>query len=103
MLPDLSGDARPSSADATAARAASLMAYAVAVAGALGATLSLREGDAVAALLVLTSTLGIAALLAATGTLLKALRDIERRLRTLERQDRRTDPGAPAPTDSTSR
>jgi hypothetical protein len=78
---------RPSSGDATAARAASLMAYVVAVAGALGATLSLRQGDVVAALLVLTSTLGVAALLAATGTLLRALRDVERRLRALERRD----------------
>jgi len=88
MPPD-SGDTRPPSADATAARAASLMAYTVAIAGALGATLALREGDVIAALLVLTTTLGVAALLAATGTLLKALRDVERRLRALERQDRR--------------
>jgi hypothetical protein len=85
MPHDPYGADRPSSADATAARAASLMAYVVAVAGALGATLSLREGDVVAALLVLTSTLGVAALLAATGTLLRALRDVERRLRALER------------------
>jgi hypothetical protein len=86
MPSDPSEADRPSSADATAARAASLMAYVVAVAGALGATLSLREGDVVAALLVLTTTLGVAALLAATGTLLRVLRDIERRLRALERQ-----------------
>jgi hypothetical protein len=86
MPHDPYGADRPSRADATAARAASLMAYVVAVAGALGATLSLREGDVVAALLVLTSTLGVAALLAATSTLLKALRDVERRLRALERQ-----------------
>jgi hypothetical protein len=86
MPDDPYGADRPSSADATAARAASSMAYVVAVAGALGATLSLREGDVVAALLVLTSTLGVAALLAATSTLLRALRDVERRLRALERQ-----------------
>jgi len=86
MPRDLSRADRPSTADATAARAASLMAYVVAVAGALGATLSLREGDVVAALLVLTTTLGVAALLAATSTLLRALRDVERRLSGLERQ-----------------
>jgi hypothetical protein len=76
---------RPSSADATAARAASLMAYVVAVAGAFGATLSLREGDIMSAVLVLSTTLGVAALLAATATLLRALRDVERRLLALER------------------
>jgi len=69
---------------ATAARAAIIVAYAVALVGAGGATLSLREGDLVAALLVLTTTLGVAALLAATGTLLRGLRDVERRLRRLE-------------------
>jgi hypothetical protein len=69
---------------ATAARAAVIIAYAVALVGAAGATLALREGEVVAALLVLTSTLGVAALLAATGTLLRGLRDVERRLRRLE-------------------
>jgi hypothetical protein len=85
MTRDPLRDDRPSGADATAARAASMMAYVVAIAGALGATWSLREGDVVAALLVLTTTLGVAALLAATGTLLRTLRDIERRLAGLER------------------
>jgi hypothetical protein len=66
------------------ARAAVIIAYAVALVGAAGATVTLREGEVVAALLVLTSTLGVAALLAATGTLLRGLRDIERRLRALE-------------------
>ena len=87
-MPHDSSDAtRPSNADATAARAASGMAYAVAVAGALGATRALREGEVVASLMVLTTTLGIAALLAATSTLLRALRDIERRLHQLEQSD----------------
>jgi len=87
MPSDPPTDGRPTDSDATAARAATMMAYIVAVAGALGATLSLREGDLVAALLVLTTTLGVAALLAATGTLLRALRRIEHRLRALERRD----------------
>ena len=93
-MDNLPGDGRPTHAvsDATAARAATMMAYVVAVAGALGATLSLREGDIVAALLVLTTTLGVAALLAATGTLLRALRRIEVRLRVLERRDPDSDP-----------
>jgi hypothetical protein len=67
-----------------AARAAGIMAYAVAVVGAGAATLALRAGDVVPAVLVLTTTLGVSALLAATGTLLRALRDIERRLRRIE-------------------
>jgi hypothetical protein len=77
-------DVRPATADATAARAATIMAYVVAVAGAAGATLSLGSGDVVAAALVLSSTLGVAALLAATSTLLRSLRDVERRLRRIE-------------------
>lgn len=68
----------------TAARAALIVAYAVALVGAGAATLSLREGELVTALLVLTTTLGVAALLAATGTLLRGLRDVESRLRRLE-------------------
>jgi DNA-binding PucR family transcriptional regulator len=75
---------RPAGADATAARAATIMAYVVAVVGAFGATLSLREGEVVAAVVVLTTTLGVAALLSATGTLLRTLRAVERRLRALE-------------------
>lgn len=67
-----------------ASRAAVILAYAVALVGAGGATLALREGEVVAALLVLTTTMGVAALLAATGTLLRGLRDVERRLRRLE-------------------
>ena len=66
------------------ARAAVIIAYAVALVGAAGATLALREGEVVAAMLVLTPTLGVSALLAATGTLLRGLRDVERRLRALE-------------------
>jgi NAD/NADP transhydrogenase alpha subunit len=67
-----------------AARAATLMAYVVAVVGAGAATLSLRAGETIPAVLVLTTTLGVAALLAATGTLLRGLRDVERRLRRIE-------------------
>jgi len=76
------GTGRPGSA--TASRAATLMAYVVAVVGAAAATLALREGELTDAILVLTTTLGVAALLAATGTLLRALGDVERRLARLE-------------------
>jgi hypothetical protein len=67
-----------------AARAATLMAYVVAVVGAGAATLALRAGELVDGVLVLTVTLGVAALLAATGTLLRGLREVERRLGRLE-------------------
>lgn len=79
-----SGGSDGNATSATAARAAVIIAYAVALVGAAGATVALREGEVVAALLVLTSTLGVSALLAATGTLLRGLRDVERRLRALE-------------------
>lgn len=69
---------------ATAARAATGMAYVVALVGAGAATWSLRSGAVVDAVLVLTVSLGVTALLAATGTLLRALRDIERRLTSVE-------------------
>lgn len=69
---------------AMAARAATLMAYVVSLVGAGAATLALRAGELVPAVLVLTTTLGVAALLAATGTLLRGLRDVEQRLRRLE-------------------
>jgi hypothetical protein len=68
----------------TAARAAVLIAYAVGVVGAGAATLLLRDGAIADAVVVLATTLGVAALLAATGTLLTALRDVERRLRDVE-------------------
>ena len=80
---------RPESPAGIAARAALIVAYAVALVGAGAATLSLREGEVVDAVIVLTTTLGVAALLAATGTLLRGLRDVERRLGRLE--DRRSD------------
>ena len=86
MPRDPHGAERPSDADDRAVRASTAMAYIVAVAGALGATVALREREFITALLVLTTTLGVAALLAATGTLLRALRDIERRIRMLEQQ-----------------
>ena len=69
---------------AVAARAATGMAYVVALVGAGAATWALRSGDAVEAILVLTVSLGVTALLAATGTLLRALRDVEVRLRHIE-------------------
>lgn len=71
-------------ASTVAARAAVIVAYAVALVGAGAATLALRDGDVVSAALVLTTSLGVAALLAATGTLLRGLRDIERRLGRVE-------------------
>jgi len=71
-------------ASTVAARAAVIVAYAVALVGASAATLALRDGDVVSTALVLTTSLGVAALLAATGTLLRGLRDIERRLGRVE-------------------
>jgi len=67
-----------------AARAATLMAYVVALFGAGTATLMLRIGDLLPAVLVLTTTLGVAALLAATATLLRGLGAVERRLDRIE-------------------
>lgn len=69
---------------AVAARAATIVAYAVALVGAGAATLALRDGDPVSGALVLTTSLGVAALLAATGTLLRAIRAVEQRLARLE-------------------
>jgi fatty acid desaturase len=83
--PGMQTDTRPTS---VAARAATLMAYVVALVGAGAATLALRSGEVVPAVLVLTTTLGVAALLAATGTLLRGLEDVEARLRRLEDQVR---------------
>ena len=60
------------------------MAYVVALVGAGAGTLALRSGAVVEAILVLTVSLGVTALLAATGTLLRALRDVEARLRRVE-------------------
>ena len=61
-----------------------MMAYVVALVGAGAATLLLRDADVAASVLVLTTTLGVAALLAATGTLLRGLGEVERRLRRIE-------------------
>jgi hypothetical protein len=69
---------------AVAARAAALMAYVVGIVGAGAATLALRGGELVDATVVLTVSLGVAALLAATGTLLRAIEGLERRLRRIE-------------------
>lgn len=69
---------------AVAARAATLMAYVVGIVGAGAATLALRSGAVVDAALVLAVSLGVAALLAATGTLLRGIERLERRLRRIE-------------------
>jgi Mg2+/citrate symporter len=69
---------------AVAARGSAVMAYVVALVGAGAATWALRAGELIPAVLVLTTTLGVAALLAATGTLLRGLREVERRLRRIE-------------------
>ena len=69
---------------AVAARAATGMAYVVALVGAGAATWTLRAGEVVEAVLVLAVSLGVTALLAATGTLLRGLRDVETRLRRVE-------------------
>lgn len=69
---------------AVAARSATLMAYVVAIVGAGAATLTLRDGAIADTVLVLATTLGVAALLAATSTLLRGLRDVERRLTRIE-------------------
>lgn len=69
---------------AVAARAATGTAYVVALVGSGAAAWALRSGDVVEAILVLTVSLGVTALLAATGTLLRALRDVEARLRRVE-------------------
>lgn len=76
---------------ATATRAATIMAYAIALVGAGGGTLALRDGDLPAALIVWTTSLAVAALLSGLGTLLRATRDVTRRLTRLERRiDRAT-------------
>lgn len=69
---------------AVAARAAVIVAYAVALVGAAAATIALRDGQIATGVLVLTTSLGVAALLAATGTLLRGLRDVEHRLARIE-------------------
>lgn len=74
---------------AVAARAAVIVAYTVAIVGAAAATWALREGDVGGAVVVLATSLGVAALLAATGTLLGALRDLDRRLARIEEELRR--------------
>ena len=75
-----------------AMRAATGLAYAVALAGAGGATLALRDGAIADAVLLLVVTLAVAALLAAVSTLLRSLARIEARLARLEVRDAGTDP-----------
>jgi hypothetical protein len=79
-----------------ATRAATGLAYAVALAGATGATLALRDGALVDALVLLVVTLAVAALLAAVSTLLAALQRIEGRLARLEVPDPGRDPSGAA-------
>jgi len=82
-------DGRPSDPRSTggptvAARATTILAYAVALAGAGGATLALRAGDLAGALIVLTTTLAVAATLVGVGTLLRELERVTVRLTAIE-------------------
>jgi hypothetical protein len=79
-LQNPSGPSEPGRDLGIATRAATGLAYAVALAGAAGATLALRDGEIVAALVLLVVTLAVAALLAAVSTLLRSLERIEARL-----------------------
>jgi hypothetical protein len=69
-----------------AARAATSLAYAVALVGTGGGTLSLRDGDLATALIVWTTSLAVAATLVGMATLLRAIRGISRRIDDLERE-----------------
>jgi hypothetical protein len=72
-----------------AARAATILAYAVAVVGTGGGTLSLRSGDLATALIVWTTSLAVAATLVGMATLLRAVEHLSQRMATLERSLRR--------------
>jgi hypothetical protein len=72
-----------------AARAATILAYAVALVGTGGGTLSLRAGDLATALIVWTTSLAVAATLVGMATLLRAVEHLGRRLSALERDLRR--------------
>jgi hypothetical protein len=69
-----------------AARATAILAYGVGLAGAGGATLSLRQGDLATALLVLTTTLAVAATLVGVGRLLTEVRALGARLAEIDRR-----------------
>lgn len=84
-LQNATGSSDPRRDLGIARRAATGLAYAVALAGAAGATLSLRGGEFTDALVLLVITLAVAALLAAFSTLLRSLDRIEARLARLER------------------
>jgi hypothetical protein len=68
-----------------AARAATLLAYAIALVGTGGGTLSLRDGDLATALIVWTTSLAVAATLVGMATLLRAVEGLSRRLAGVER------------------
>lgn len=70
---------------AVAARAATSLAYAVALVGTGGGTLSLRDGDLATALIVWTTSLAVAATLVGMATLLRAIEGLTRRIAGLER------------------
>jgi hypothetical protein len=72
-----------------AARAATILAYAVALVGTGGGTLSLRAGDLATALIVWTTSLAVAATLVGMATLLRAVDALARRMTLLERSLRR--------------
>jgi len=72
-----------------AARAATILAYAVALVGTGGGTLSLRAGDIATALIVWTTSLAVAATLVGMATLLRAVEHLTQRMTLLERELRR--------------
>ena len=74
----------------TASRAATGMAYVIALVGTAGGTLSLRDGDLATALIVWTTSLAVAAVLGGMSTLLRAVLDLTRRIIALERRLDRT-------------
>jgi hypothetical protein len=81
-----SSDAEPGPQQlVVAARAATILAYAVALVGTGGGTLSLRAGDLATALIVWTTSLAVAATLVGMATLLRSVERLDRRLAQLER------------------
>jgi hypothetical protein len=83
---------RPSTPPAqpdVAARAATIIAYAVALVGTGGGTFSLRAGDIATALIVWTTSLAVAATLVGLATLLRAVERLTQRMALLERDLRR--------------
>lgn len=81
------GDVPPAAADrelAVAARAARIIAWAVAIVGTGGGTLALRDGDLGTALVVWTTSLAVAAVLVGTATLMRAVAALADRVTGLE-------------------